>query len=420
MNLSPDEEFADAARGAFRVWQEAGDAFFRAWFGSPGFVGMRAGETRFALDAADAWIEFWTRFGFGREELKSVLRSGAKIRAIGSQFSLAGIKTAQAAGFLPRTAPTPFRVILKTPNYRLLRYRSGSRRHRTPFLIVSSLVGRHYILDLTPGRSFAEFMLNEGFDVFVVEWTTTDAAENLGLEHYAGKFLGEIVSSVRGITNARPSLLGYSMGGILSLIYAAQHPATIRNLITLAAPVDFSQRDLVAEWTSADNFDVERVLEITGNVPAEFVSMSLQMLKPVTSAMRGANLLLHSKNREDYNALLALEIWLADAAPLPARLFREIVTELYRENRLAAGTLRVGGKKVDLGRIKCPVLNVIANFDQVAKPVMAERLADMVSSRDTSTFSYDYGHLTIVAGHGAPQTFWKDSADWLAARSSAR
>lgn len=420
MSRSSAEEFADAARGAFRAWQEAGDAMFRAWFGSSYFAGMRAAETRCVLDAKDAWIAFWMRFGFRRDDLIEMLRTPAKVRATANRLSLAGIRSGQRSGIYPRTAPTAWDTIIETPQYRLLRYRSSSRRRKTPLLIVSSLVGRHYILDLTEGRSYVAFLLREGFDVFVIEWTTTDSAENIGLEYYAGKFLNEIVAQVRKSSGARPSLLGYSMGGILSLIYAAQHPRSVENLITLATPVDFSKRDLIAEWTSAENFDVERVLEFTGNVPAEVVSMSLQMLKPVTSAMRSANLLFYSKNREDFNALLALEIWLADAAPLPARLFREIVTELYRENRLAEGTLRVGGKAVDLRRISCPLLNVVANFDQVAKPAMSIRLSEMTSSRDATTLSYDYGHLTVVAGHGADETFWKDSAGWLSTRSSAK
>ena len=52
----------------------------------------------------------------------------------------------------------------------LYRYRSENRRHAVPVLLVFALINRPDIFDLRPGNSFVEFLLNEGFDVFLIDW----------------------------------------------------------------------------------------------------------------------------------------------------------------------------------------------------------------------------------------------------------
>ncbi len=41
---------------------------------------------------------------------------------------------------------------------------------QTPVVIVPSLINRHFILDLLPGKSLIEFMLQNGLKVYVLDW----------------------------------------------------------------------------------------------------------------------------------------------------------------------------------------------------------------------------------------------------------
>ncbi|HWF72416.1 MAG TPA: hypothetical protein VG186_03675, partial [Solirubrobacteraceae bacterium] len=52
----------------------------------------------------------------------------------------------------------------------LYRYRSPSRTHPVPVLLVFALINRPEIFDLRPGSSFVEYLLDQGFDVFLVDW----------------------------------------------------------------------------------------------------------------------------------------------------------------------------------------------------------------------------------------------------------
>lgn len=100
------------------------------------------------------------------------------------------------AGSGPPSGTSPKDTIWSFGDIQLWRYRSDRRTHRTPLLIVHSLVTRSYVFDLSPGNSFVEYMLDRGFDVYLVDWGTPDErAAHYDFGTYCGQFIPE--SSVR-------------------------------------------------------------------------------------------------------------------------------------------------------------------------------------------------------------------------------
>src|SRR5690606_39405828 len=45
-------------------------------------------------------------------------------------------------------------------------------KYQTPVLLVPSLINRHYVMDLLPGKSMAEDLVASGHDVFCLDWGT--------------------------------------------------------------------------------------------------------------------------------------------------------------------------------------------------------------------------------------------------------
>ena len=79
---------------------------------------------------------------------------------------------------------TPKELVWRKNKARLYRYvRSEPATHRTPIFLVLPLINRAYILDLRPGASFVEFLLGEGFDVFLIDWGTP-GDERSGTRHH--------------------------------------------------------------------------------------------------------------------------------------------------------------------------------------------------------------------------------------------
>jgi polyhydroxyalkanoate synthase len=169
-------------------------------------------------------------------------------------------------------AVTPKDVVWTHRTTTLYRYRSSKRTYAVPVLLVFALINRPDIFDLRPGNSFVEFLLDEGYDVFLLDWGVPDEADADLLEHYV---CDEIPSALREVRRAsgheEATLLGWCIGGTLSLLHCALDPATtVRNLVLLTTPFD-TTGSLYATWVARDSFDVDRVAEVYGGVPGRTV-----------------------------------------------------------------------------------------------------------------------------------------------------
>ena len=112
--------------------------------------------------------------------------------------------------------------------YHYLPTRPVQEHYPVPLLLVYALINKPFIFDLAPGRSFVEYMLDQGFEV----------------EDYVTDYLYRAVRRMLRISKAREfSMLGYCLGATLATLYAALYPEIpLRNLILLTAPIDFSEK----------------------------------------------------------------------------------------------------------------------------------------------------------------------------------
>ena len=166
---------------------------------------------------------------------------------------------------------TPAQVVHHENKWRLLRYepRAAGRAYRTPLLLVPSLINRHYVLDLMPGKSFVEYLVGMGHDVFVIDWGTPgDEDRHLTFDDIVDGYLGRAVRVAARLGGAaRVHVLGYCLGGTLAIIHAAARPERIASLCVLAAPVKFGDEGLLAAWTRSRRFDLDALVTALGNVP---------------------------------------------------------------------------------------------------------------------------------------------------------
>jgi polyhydroxyalkanoate synthase len=84
---------------------------------------------------------------------------------------------------------------------------------------------------------------------------------------------------------------------------------------------------------------------------------------------------------------------------------------------LVEGTLRLGGRDVDLGAVTCPVLNVLAEFDHIVPTAGSEPLTRLVGSSDAEELRLRAGHVGLVAGRAANKISLPHIAAWMQAHS---
>lgn len=320
-------------------------------------------------------------------------------------------------------ARTPAEVVYRENKLRVLRYLPVTQEvQAVPVVLVTSLINKYYILDLLPGKSYVEYLTAQGFAVYLIDWGVVDDADrDVTLEQYLDGYLARALETVRRREKARQvSLVGYCMGGTMSLLYAALHPRQVKNLILLATPVDFHNDSLLSVWVQPQYFDVDKFIDTYGNAPVSILQSTFMMLKPGKALTRYAELLAHADNEEFVEMFLAFDYWANDAVPVAGATFRRFVKDTFQANLLMQDKMMLGGRPVRLKAIKCPVLNVVAEHDNIVPPAASAPVNDLVGSRDVETLSVKGGHHGLTVGPGALRTVWPHTAQWLQARSGSR
>ena len=318
---------------------------------------------------------------------------------------------------------TPKDVVWTHRKTTLYRYRSNRRTHALPVLLVFALINRPEIFDLRPGNSFVEFLLDEGFDVFLLDWGKPgDEDADMGIDNYVCDELPWAMrETLRASGQEELSLLGWCIGGSLVAMHASLEPSgPARNLVLLTTPVDTSG-SLYSNWVARDSFDPEFVTEVLPSVPGAGIDWANKMMKPVTNywttyRVLWQNVLKGEARREAYQSMAR---WVADNPPFPGRAYTQWITWMYKENRLVNGGLRLRGRRVDLRRIEQNTLVVTAGADHIAPRAGTLPLLDMVASDDVTHLDRPGGHIGLMAGSRAREEIWPDIAEWLEERSGA-
>jgi polyhydroxyalkanoate synthase len=321
----------------------------------------------------------------------------------------------------PVVGHTPKDVIFEQGTLHLYHYHPQSAEiYRVPILIVMATSNRGYILDLAPGQSFVEYLLRQGYDVYLIDWSAPISSDRgLRFADYTLRFIPECVQRVRDDSGEDDvTVIGYCMGGVLSVMYAALHPHDrLTNLVCFTTPIDFSKMELFAKWSDKRYFDVDRLVDSTGNVPAELIFTGFDMLRPATRIVGRIQLWENMWDDSFVRSYRAFERWSTDTLPLAGEYFRETIKELIWENRLYRNELVIDGRAVDLGAIKAPMLHAMAEHDHIVPYEAAKPLIDHVGSTDKEEIILKGGHVSLVAGPNAIKRLWPRLDAWLGARS---
>jgi polyhydroxyalkanoate synthase len=323
-----------------------------------------------------------------------------------------------------KVGTTPHEVVFTENKLRLLHYiPQAGRVFPTPLVMVFALVNRPYILDLQPGRSVVEVLLKSGIDVYLIDWGIPgDEDKHQDLDFYINKCMRKIVNKVKKLSNSdKVSILGYCMGGTMSVIYTSLHPQDVKNLVVMTGGIDFkaSKDGLLNLWGDKSYFDVDKFVDAYGNVPAEYLQSIFLFMKPienlVTKYVAFYERLDDKKLVENF---LAMEKWLNDNIPVPGEVFREFIKYCYQENLLVQNKLKIKGRVVDLRNIKCPLLNLIAEKDHLVPPSTSIVLENLISSKDKETIIFPTGHIGLSVSSKSLKELWPKVAGWIAKRSN--
>lgn len=309
------------------------------------------------------------------------------------------------------------RTVVHAENkWKLLRYWPGRRgtQHRTPVVLVPSLINRAYILDLLPRRSFARWFSERGHDVYLVDWGTPGPEDrHLTFEHFCDRYLGRAVRKAAAMSGVeRVHLLGYCLGGTLTAIHAAMYPERIASLVALAAPIDFDHGGRLTTWTRTRSFDPARFVEAFGNMPWPLMQAAFHLLAPATPFAKLQRLLERWRDDEFLEGFFATERWGSDNVSFPGACFARYIEGLYRDNALVRGRFDVGGRPVDLHRLVAPTMVVAFEHDHIVPPRSATELLSYVGSKRTEQVMLTGSHVGGVVSRKGEEQLWPRLSKW--------
>lgn len=327
-----------------------------------------------------------------------------------------GIKLV-TGGIHVQVGQTPRETIWRRDKVEVWRYSNRKVTRSLPLLLVMSLVTRTYIFDLLPGDSIVERLLEAGFDVYLVDWGIPDAAESQNsLATYVDGYLPLCVEAVCR-ESGRPvaGILGYCLGGDIALLSLAANPdLPVHCLAVMATPIDFAAMGLPVSLIREGRLEVDALIDSSGNVPAGVLLNSFRLRNPTGEIVQYANLLDRLWNDEFVRSYQALNRWIHEHIPFPGALAREMVDVCVRRNQLARGSVLVGGRRVRLRAVTCPVLNVIAERDDVVPEAAAAPLKKLVGSSDYEELRINAGHVALVTGRLGHGRTIPAIIDWFA------
>ena len=298
---------------------------------------------------------------------------------------------------------------------RLLAYGDGAGR---PLLLVPSLVNRHYVLDLPPGRGLVSHLVRAGYDPYTVDWGRPGEVERgFDLTDYVAGRLEGALDAVLDATGARPGVVGYCMGGLLALALAGRRRRDLSCLVLLATPWDFSigpAPALVGLWKPM----LDSALDALGELPTDIVQAMFYALDPMTVVRKFLKFAEMDKTGPEAEAFVALEDWINDGVPLAAPVAREALFGWYGGNAPARRAWRIAGRPVDPAGIDLPCLSSIPSRDRIVPPASSAALAAALPRSDA--LRVPLGHIGMAASAGARARAWEPMAAWLDAHTEGK
>ncbi|MCW2613936.1 MAG: phaA [Frankiales bacterium] len=323
-------------------------------------------------------------------------------------------------------ALTPGAVVDRDDVAELLQYTPTTEQvHLRPLLIVPPPIGRYYFLDLRPGRSFVEYAVSQGFQVFLLSWRNpTPGQSHWDLDTYAGRIV-DAVETAKAITGSPDvNTLGFCAGGILTSTvlnhYAATGDTSIANAGFAVTLLDFDSRAPLGTFSSPQLLSLARRSSRKAGV------ITARSLGAVFSWMRPDDLVFTYVVNQwlmgDDPPVFDILAWNADGTNLPATLHDQFLT-LFRDNTLPAkGALTVLGTPVDLSSVTVPTFVTGAVNDHLTPWTGCYRTTSMLSGPSTFVLS-NAGHIaSLVNPPGNPKASYfvggepgPDAEAWRAA-----
>ena len=305
------------------------------------------------------------------------------------------------------------------------------KRLAVPLVLVPPLGVTTESFDLMPQRSLARYMAARGFHVYMIDWGKPEKRHaNLGLQDYAQHMFADALREVRQHSGSQDvSLMGWCMGGLLSLLYNGfTHDPHVRNIVTIASPIDMRGGGMVAQASTIfsvpakvvrklSNFRLHNISPKFLHSPGWMTTLSFKLTDPIGSITTYWDLVTKLWDREFVTGHSTTSDYLNNMLDYPGGVIQDMMVKMAVDNQMAKGRVEIRGAVSDLSQIKANLLVFAGKTDVLVAPGIARGIINIVASEDKQFHIAPGGHMGVILGSKAVKSVWEPVVNWLVPRS---
>lgn len=320
-------------------------------------------------------------------------------------------------------ASTPYEIVYEEDRVKVKHYfrnENTENKLKVPLLVVYALINRETMLDLQPDRSVVKTFLEGGVDLYMIDWGYPRRKDRfLTIDDHVNGYINNIVDFIREKHNVpKINLMGICMGGSFCVMYSAQHPDKVKNLITTVTPSSFdTDKGLLHVWMK--DIDVDGIIKSFGNIPGDMMNLGFLLLNPARLMIdKYVGFMENMDNKDFVENFVRMERWIFDSPDVPGETFRQFVEDCYKRNLLIQSKMFLDGKRVDLKKLTMPLLNFFGQYDHLVPPEACNQLTGAVGSKDVEDVCLETGHIGIYVSSKFQKMFAPKIVRWLKDRDS--
>jgi polyhydroxyalkanoate synthase len=291
-----------------------------------------------------------------------------------------------------------------------------------PVLLVTPLAAPAICYDLRRGCSLVEHFVTRGRPTYLVEYGEVSFRNrNLGMEHWIDEVVPTAIREVSAHAGGRPvHVIGWSLGGIFSLLTAADQPdLPIASLTAVGSPIDVSLVPLVAPLRPLLNWfngrgPLTKGYQLLGGAPKPVVKWAFQLSSFQKLVTKPLALATHIDDTEFLAQIEAVDRFTDNMIAYPGRTFGQLYHRFAKGNQLAAGDFDLDDRVIRLSEIKVPVLVFGGSTDGIAPVPAVKAVVPLLTGSPEVRFEIvPGGHLGMLTGRAARGSTWVVMDEWI-------